>query len=91
DEIRVSTIFNPAKSRNQVGYTLGGSVTDALLPYLTLGTEYTHVNPFVYSNIIPAQFYTQFGYSLGDWMGNNFDRSMVFAKYTPIPRLRLYA
>ncbi|MFM9709806.1 hypothetical protein, partial [Streptomyces galilaeus] len=60
-------------------------------PYLTLGTEYTHVNPFVYSNIIPAQFYTQFGYSLGDWMGNNFDRSMVFAKYTPIPRLRLYA
>lgn len=91
DEIRVSTIFNPAKSRNQVGYTLGGSITDALLPYLTLGTEYTHVNPFVYSNIIPAQFYTQFDYSLGDWMGNNFDRSMVFAKYTPIPRVRLYA
>ncbi|MGL6068473.1 MAG: hypothetical protein ACRC0I_06935, partial [Sediminibacterium sp.] len=28
---------------------------------------------------------------LGDWMGNNFDRSMVFAKYTPIPRVRLYA
>lgn len=91
DEIRVSTIFNPAKSRNQLGYTLGGSVTDLLLPYLTLGTEYTRVNPFVYSNIIPAQFYTQYDLSLGDWMGNNFDRVLLFAKYSPIPRLRLYA
>lgn len=90
DEIRVSSIFNRTQSRNQLGYTLGGSVTDAFLPYLTLGAEYTRVNPFVYNNLIPAQTYTQFNSSMGDWMGNNFDRMMLFAKFTPIPRLKTY-
>ncbi|MDP1842025.1 MAG: hypothetical protein Q8K64_01305, partial [Sediminibacterium sp.] len=68
----------------------GGSVTDLFLPYLTLGAEYTRVNPFVYNNLIPAQTFTQFNSSLGDWMGNNFDRSMLFAKFTPIPRVKTY-
>jgi hypothetical protein len=90
DEIRVSTMFNKAKSRNQLGYTIGGSVTDVLLPYLTVGAEYTRVNPFVYSNLLPAQNYTQHDNNLGDWMGNNFDRATFFLKYTPIPRLRAY-
>jgi hypothetical protein len=90
DEIRVTQINNPAKKRNQIGYTLGGSVTDLGLKYLTVGTEYTRVNPYVYNNLIPAQTYTQYGDNLGDWMGNNFDRLMFFAKYTPIPKLRTY-
>lgn len=90
DEIRVSQIFNKAKSRNQLGYTLGGSVTDVLLPYLTLGAEYTRVNPFVYNNLLPAQNYTQYDHSLGHWMGNNFDQATLFARYTPLPRLKTY-
>ena len=90
DEIRVSEMFNPAKARNQLGYTIGGSVTDAFVPYLTIGGEYTRINPFVYSNLLPAQFYTQYNDPLGDWMGNNFDRAMLFAKFTPIPRLKTY-
>ncbi|MDP1844293.1 MAG: capsule assembly Wzi family protein, partial [Sediminibacterium sp.] len=69
DEISLGNMFNSAKSRNQLGYTLGGSVTDLFLPYLTLGAEYTRVNPFVYNNLIPAQTFTQFNSSLGDWMG----------------------
>ena len=90
DEIRVSSIFNQAKSRNQLGYTLGFAVTDIGLPYLTVGAEYTRVNPFVYNNLIPAQTFTQYNSSLGDWMGNNFDRAILFAKYTPLPRLKTY-
>lgn len=90
DELKVSTMFNPAKSRNQLGYTLGGSITDLIIPYLTLGAEYTRVNPFVYSNLIPAQYYTQYDLPLGDWMGNNFDRQIFFLKYTPIPKLKTY-
>lgn len=90
DEIRVSTMFNKQKSRNQLGYTVGASITDIVLPYLTIGTEYTRVNPFVYGNLVPAQLYTQHNASLGDWMGNNFDRFILFAKYTPIPKLRTY-
>ncbi len=88
DEIRVSSIFDKNKSRNQLGYTVGGSVTDAFLPYLTLGMEYTRVNPFVYNNLFPAQNYTSYNYSLGDWMGNNFDRLTYTARYTPFPRFK---
>ncbi len=90
DEIRVSEMLNKAKARNQLGYTIGGSMTDFFIPYLTVGAEYTRVNPFVYSNLLPAQFYTQYQNSLGDWMGNNFDRTTMFIKYTPIPKLKTY-
>jgi len=88
DEIRLSTIFNKINSRNQLGVTFGGSVTDAIIPYLTVGVEYTRVNPFVYSNLIPAQTYTSHGYNMGDWMGNNFDRLTYTLKYTPFPRFK---
>jgi hypothetical protein len=91
DELRVADMFNKAKSRNQLGYTFGGSITDIGLKYLTIGTDYTRVNPFVYSNLLPAQNYTQYDLPLGDWMGNNFDRITLFGKYTPLPKLRLYA
>jgi hypothetical protein len=90
DEIRIASIFNKAKSRNQLGYTLGASVTDYFTPYLTLGAEYTRVNPFVYNNLIPAQTYTQFNYPLGDWMGSNFHRKMIFARYNYLPKLKFY-
>lgn len=89
DEIRLTSMFNPKKSRNQFGITTGVSVTDFMLPYLTLGAEYTKVNPFAYNNLLPAQNYSQYNYALGDWMGNNFDRIALMIKYTPIPKLRL--
>nr|MBC7613683.1 hypothetical protein [Pseudopedobacter sp.] len=88
DEIRTSEIFNPAKSRNQLGFNIGGSITDVFVPYLTVGAEYTRINPFVYANIIPAQTYKNQNYTLGDWMGNNSDRLIAYIKYTPIPRLK---
>jgi hypothetical protein len=91
DEIKVSGLFNKTESRNQLGFNLGASITDIFIPYLTIGAEYTRVNPFVYSNLIPAQTYTSYNYSLGDWMGNNFDRAIIFAKYTPIAKLKLVA
>ena len=89
DEIKVSAILNKIDSRNQLGFNLGGSITDVFIPYLTLGAEYTRVNPFVYNNLVPAQNYTSYNYSLGDWMGNNFDRAIIYVKYTPIPKLKL--
>lgn len=91
DEIRISEIFNGLKSRNQIGYNAGGSLTDFMLPYLTIYGEYTKVFPSVYNNINPAQSYTSYGSYLGDWMGNNFDRLLLGAKYTPIAKLKLDA
>ena len=76
------------KQRNQFGWTLGALYHD-LIPNMSIGTEYTRVNPFVYANFIPAQQYKHAGYDIGDWMGNNFDRFTLYANYKPIPRLLL--
>ena len=87
DEIRMSEVFNPARSRNQVGFNIGISVTDPFIPYLTVGAEYTRVNPFAYQNLVPAQNYSSQGYLLGDWIGQNADRLTGFVKYNPVSRL----
>jgi hypothetical protein len=89
DEISVSNVFDEKKSRNQLGVTIGASTTDVLLRYLTIGLEYTRINPFVYRNLIPAQNYTHSDYLLGDWMGNNADRFIFSLRYTPLPKLKL--
>lgn len=91
DEIRIAEMFNPSKSRNQLGYNIGGAITDFVLPYITVYAEYTKVLPSVYGNLNPAQTYTSYGANLGDWMGNNFDRLLFGAKYTPIAKLKLDA
>ena len=90
DEIRITQIFTDS-NRNQLGFNLGASVTDAFIPYLTLTGEYTRVNPFVYSNLNPVQYYTNHSFNVGDWMGNNFDRLILSARYTPASRVKLYA
>lgn len=90
DEIRITQIFTDS-NRNQIGFNLGASVTDAFIPYLTLTGEYTRVNPFVYANLNPVQAYTNHAFNLGDWMGNNFDRLILAARYTPLARVKLYA
>jgi len=86
DELRLTKVFNATKSRNQVGVTLGVERQD-ILPNLSIGAEYTRVNPFVYENFINAESYKHAGYSIGDWMGNNFDRKTWFFSYKPLPRL----
>lgn len=88
DEIKLGSLFNRNKSRNQLGYMIGFNTTDVGISYLTLGAEYTKIRPFVYRNLQPAQNYTHSDYLLGDWMGSNADRLLVFARYTPIPRLK---
>lgn len=92
DEVKLTGLFDKVKQRNQLGYTLGGSLTDVGgISYFTLGAEYTRVRPFVYRNLLAAQDYVHQGYLLGDWIGSNADRLIVFTKYTPLPRLKLYA
>ncbi|MCU0323223.1 MAG: capsule assembly Wzi family protein [Chitinophagaceae bacterium] len=88
DELRVSTMFSETESRNQLGYTIGINKTDLFVNYLTIGAEYTRINPFVYKNFIPVQNYENADYTLGDWMGNNADRWLIYANFTPIPKLK---
>ncbi len=73
DEITLEGLFNQAKQRNQLGFMLGTSVTDLPIDNLTATVEYTKIYPFVYSNWLPTQTYTNSGYLMGDWIGSNAD------------------
>ena len=90
DEFSPSGLFSAKRSRTQIGFNVGGSITNLpFLPNLTCSVDYTRINPFVYKNLLPAQEYSNNGYLIGDWMGNNADRLIVEAKYIPIPRMRV--
>ena len=48
---------------------------------LTLRLEYTRILPWVYSNFIQTQTYTNSGYLLGDYIGQNADQLYARADY----------
>jgi hypothetical protein len=73
DEITVSGLFDSYKQRNQLGYTLGGSVTDLPIENLTVKVEYTKIYPFVYRHYIQTTDYQSARYSIGHWMEHNAD------------------
>lgn len=73
DEITISGLFDSYKQRNQLGVTLGGSITDLPIENLTAKIEYTKIYPFVYRHYIQTTDYQSARYSLGHWMGHNSD------------------
>lgn len=81
DEIKLRSLFDPKKRRNQTGYSLGFSLVDVPLRNLTATVEYTRINPFVYDNYIPTQTYQNHGFGLGHWMGNNADQWYAALNY----------
>lgn len=86
DEIRVAKMFSN-ENRNQLGYQIGFKKARFLNNInLTIGAEYARIKPFVYNNINPVLQYTHHNTSLGDWMGNNADRLLLFVQYTPLPK-----
>ena len=74
DEITLSGLFDRYKQRNQLGFSLGGSVTDLPVENLTLTAEYTKIYPFVYNHFISTTTYESASYTLGHWIGNNADQ-----------------
>jgi hypothetical protein len=73
DELTLSGLFDPKRQRTQVGFTLGGSVTDLPVNNLSITLEFTKIYPFVYKHYIPTLTYTSSGYTMGHWMGDNAD------------------
>jgi hypothetical protein len=81
DEITLGGLFDPAKQRNQLGFTLGGSISDLPFNNLTLKIEYTKIYPFVYKHFIPTIPYQSASYNLGHWMGHNADQIYLSMNY----------
>ena len=87
DEIRLSKMFS-TENRNQLGYQLGIKRANCFgNEKWVIGAEYTRNRPFMYTNINPVLNYTNHNQNLGDWMGNNADRTLLYALYTPAPKI----
>jgi len=85
DEVTINGLFDPAKQRNQFGFSFGSSVVDLPINNLKLTLEYTKIYPFVYAHFIPTTTYENAGalasYTLGHWMGNNADQMYASLTY----------
>lgn len=81
DEITLSGLFDSYKQRNQLGFTLGGSITDLPIENLNAKIEYTKIYPFVYRHYIQTIDYQSAKYLLGHWIGHNSDLIYVSLNY----------
>jgi len=50
DEITLSYLFNPERQRNQLGFSIGGSITDLPVNIFKLTFKSTKIYPFAYDN-----------------------------------------
>ena len=91
DELNIDDLFDPDKQRYQVGYTVGFQSYDILVNNLELNAEYTRLNPWVYTHKQPATEFTNNGYVMGNWMGQNADNLFLDLSYRPMRSLLLGA
>ena len=81
DELTLNGLFKSEKQRNQIGFTLGSSLTDLPFENLTLKLEYTKIYPYVYQHYVSTTTYESDSYVLGHWMNNNADQVYGSAQY----------
>ncbi len=81
DEITLNGLFDSQSQRNQIGFTLGASVTDLPINNLTAKLEYSKIYPYAYDHFISTTTYESASYVLGHWMGNNADQVYASLKY----------
>jgi hypothetical protein len=91
DELTTDDLFNPDKARNQLGYTVGTRMFDLPFDNVELAAEYSRLNPWVYTHKYPAATFTNNGYDLGHWVGQNGDDVYVELLLKPIRALRFGA
>lgn len=91
DDLEFSTLFKDnAKITNKFAWQLGVLWTDAFtLPNLELKTEYTKLDPFVYSHVSNKTQYTHWNLPLGDHLPPNSDEIAVKLNYDITNRINL--
>jgi hypothetical protein len=89
DEISTDDLLNPGRARNQLGYTIGGRIYDFPVRNVEVALEYTRLNPWVYTHKYPAATFTNNGYDMGHWIGQNADLLYAAIVLTPVRQVRL--
>jgi hypothetical protein len=89
DEINTDKLFDPNLSRRQVAFTSGIRVFDIPATNFDMTVEYSRVNPATYNHSYPATTFTNNGFILGSWMGQNADDLFLELGLLPMHALRL--
>ncbi len=84
DDLSLDKIWTGDEHPNYFGYTLGFQTYDVLLKNLECNFEYTRINPWVYTHRNPATDFTNNGYVMGSWMGQNADNLYCDITYKPM-------
>ena len=87
DELNIDDILDPLKARNQLGVTAGIQTYDMPIKNLEILAEYTRMNPWTYTHKYPAATFTNNGYVLGHWIGQNADDLYLELSYRPMRSL----
>lgn len=89
DELSFSKLLRGDNDRNQLGYLFGMNAKDVLLKNLEIYCEYTKILPWVYSNWIPAQNYTNNRFYMGHYIGQNSDQIFSEISYKISPEINV--
>jgi len=84
DDLALDDLLKPDRQRNYLGFTAGFQTYDVLLKNLEFTAEYTRTNPWVYTHKITATEFTNNGYIMGSWMGQNADNVFLDLSYRPV-------
>ena len=83
DDLSLDKIWTGEEHPNYFGYTVGFQTYDVPLRNVELNLEYTRINPWVYTHKNPATDFTNNGYVMGNWMGQNADNLYLDLSYKP--------
>ena len=83
DDLSLDKILSAQEQPNYFGYTIGFQTYDVGLTNVELTAEYTRINPWVYTNKYPATDFTNDGYVMGSWMGQNADNLFFDLSWRP--------
>jgi hypothetical protein len=89
DEINTDKLFDPNLSHRQVAFTSGIRVFDIPAANIDMTLEYTRVNPATYNHSYPTTTFTNNGFIMGSWMGQNADNLFFEVGVSPMHALRL--
>jgi hypothetical protein len=88
DELNTDKLFDPNLSHRQVAFTSGIRVFDLPITNIDMTIEYSRVNPATYNHEYPSTTFTNNGFCLGSWMGQNADNLFLEVGLSPMHALR---
>ena len=90
DDISVKYFFDK-DLYNSFSYKLGFRLSNFIIKNVTLTTEYTRTNPYVYQHHAATQDYTSNSYNMGNYLRDNSQEIFLSLRFNPIRGLNIEA